>query len=219
MTSGRGGPRSPRKPADRAGARENLSVWRTSSRLRKGVTGAAGSRRRSSQRRCSISFSSPAALASPVVRREIRLARQEGKPGLLGAAISLDPRCRWHPLLPRAVARLPGPRRGVPHLLQGRSPGPFLRPFSRMTTLFLKHDFKPEQSSQVIASDEMHARQWGQASDRRVGFEAGGLGAVLSPEPEARRPSGSTHSAVTQLDCPSRRAVSAPAVVSHSRIV
>jgi hypothetical protein len=27
MTSGRGGPRSPRKPADRAGARENLSVW------------------------------------------------------------------------------------------------------------------------------------------------------------------------------------------------
>ena len=33
---------------------------------------------------------------------------------------------------------------------------------------------------------------------------------VLSEEPEASRPSGSTHRAATRPECPSRRAVSAP---------
>ena len=33
----------------------------------------------------------------------------------------------------------------------------------------------------------------------------------MSQEPEASRPSGSRHSAVTQYECPSRRVVSAPA--------
>jgi hypothetical protein len=42
---------------------------------------------------------------------------------------------------------------------------------------------------------------------------------VPSLEPEARRPSGSTHSATTQSQCPSRRAVSPPVDTSHSRIV
>ncbi len=42
---------------------------------------------------------------------------------------------------------------------------------------------------------------------------------VLSPEPEASRPSGSRQRAITSLVCPSRRAVSAPVATSHRRIV
>jgi hypothetical protein len=42
---------------------------------------------------------------------------------------------------------------------------------------------------------------------------------VLSEEPEASRPSGSTHSALAGSTCPSRRVVSALVAGSHNRIV
>jgi hypothetical protein len=58
-------------------------------------------------------------------------------------------------------------------------------------------------------------RQHAQRHDpTRVPLQAGGSHSriVSSLEPEASRPSGSTHSAATKPECPSRRAVSAPVV-------
>src|SRR5271168_2292607 len=65
----------------------------------------------------------------------------------------------------------------------------------------------------------------GFAAQRLMELEVEGLTGAgygeKSPErkPEASRPSGTTHSAVTEFECPLRLVVSAPVFRSHNRIV
>ena len=78
-------------------------------------------------------------------------------------------------------------------------------------------NLQPVQAPDGVARHQASGRQRGNAWDRRVDFQVGGLGAavtshsrmVLCSEPEARRPSGSMHSPATGPECPSSRAASA----------
>jgi hypothetical protein len=64
------------------------------------------------------------------------------------------------------------------------------------------HNLQPMQTPDPVARHEMAVGEGGQAMDRRIGLQAGGLDAggmshsrmVLSSEPDASRLSGSAHS-------------------------